>query len=184
MHHAVILSPPTLVSYLMTHGYSPFDVTRRNLTPLDIVTAHSILPGRDDVALLLEEAMRGNGWTGGRMEQKRRLHEQRMKKKGKQKEIREEACKVLGVNSDLWASDTESASDSDLDDNDLNEDVYVSILLYHALNSLSIIFRHPFQITPPCWFFHLLYFLKSLTPSSQTFQRHYKTPPLQIHYTC
>jgi hypothetical protein len=168
----------------MTHGYSPFDVTRRNLTPLDIVTAHSILPGRDDVALLLEEAMRGNGWTGGRMEQKRRLHEQRMKKKGKQKEIREEACKVLGVNSNLWASDTESASDSDLDDNDLDEDVYVSIFVYHALDSLSIIFRHPFQITLPCWFFHLLYFLKSLTPSSQTFRRHYKTPLLQTHYTC
>ncbi|KIK05502.1 hypothetical protein K443DRAFT_675060 [Laccaria amethystina LaAM-08-1] len=133
LHHAVILSPPTLVSYLMTHGYSPFDVTRRNLTPLDIVTAHSILPGRDDVALLLEEAMRGNGWTGGRMEQKRRLHEQRMKKKGKQKEIREEACKVLGVNSNLWASDTESASDSDLDDNDLDEDVYTPIPDYTSM---------------------------------------------------
>jgi hypothetical protein len=48
----------------MTHGCSPFDVTKRNLTPLDIVTAHSLLPGREIVALILEESMRGEGWSG------------------------------------------------------------------------------------------------------------------------
>lgn len=111
----------------MTHGCSPFDVTRRGLTPLDIVTAHSILPGRDDVALLLEEAMRGEGWTGGRMEQKRRISEQRMKRKRRQKEVREGIGKVLGVNPTWWNPDSDS-SDSESENEDDEDSVYVSIL--------------------------------------------------------
>src|SRR6266576_2549545 len=97
LHHAALLAPPTLVSFLMTHGCSTFSVTRRKLTPLDIVTAHSIIPGRDDVALLLEEAMRGEGWTGGRVEQKRRLEDARIKRRRRRKAIRENICQVLDV---------------------------------------------------------------------------------------
>ena len=73
LHYASLLSPPTLVSYLLTHGSAPLTVTRRQLTALDIVTAHSTVPGREDVALLLEEAMREAGWKGGRMEEQRRV---------------------------------------------------------------------------------------------------------------
>lgn len=94
LHHAALLSPPTLVSYLMTHGCSPFAVTRRSLTPLDIVTAHSTLPGRDDIALLLEEAMRSEGWTGGRMEQKRRRLERHLKNKERKEVMREDIGKA------------------------------------------------------------------------------------------
>lgn len=114
----------------MTHGCSPFAVTRRNLTPLDVVTAHSILPGRDDVALLLEEAMRGEGWTGGRMEQKRRLAEQRTKRKGRQKEARDDIGKTLGVSSAWWGPESDpQSSDSESDDEDDADDerIYVSI---------------------------------------------------------
>ncbi|KAF9044627.1 hypothetical protein BDZ89DRAFT_1059099 [Hymenopellis radicata] len=122
LHHAVLLSPPTLVSYLMTHGCSPFDVTRRNLTPLDIVTAHSLIPGRDDVALLLEEAMRGEGWTGGRMEERRRLFDERVKRRGKQKGVQEDIGKVLGVHPKWWGPDSDdSSSDSDSDDEDMDD---------------------------------------------------------------
>jgi hypothetical protein len=103
------------------------------LTALDIVTAHSTLPGKDDVALLLEEAMRGQGWTGGRLEQKRRLFDQRLKRKGKRKAIREDIGKVLGISSDWWGNDPDSEeSDSDddedngEDDTDLDERLYVS----------------------------------------------------------
>ena len=102
------------------------------LTALDIVTAHSTLPGKDDVALLLEEAMRGQGWTGGRLEQKRRLFDQRLKWKGKQKATREDIGKVLGISSDWWGNDPDSEeSDSEDDedngevDTDLNEHLYV-----------------------------------------------------------
>jgi len=112
----------------MTHGCSPFDLTGRKLTPLDIVTAHSILPGKEDVALLLEEAMRGQGWTGGHMEERRRSFEQKQKKKGKRKELREDVGKVLGVSPDWWGmpsefGDSDSGSD---EDEDVNDDVYVS----------------------------------------------------------
>ncbi|KAJ2927192.1 hypothetical protein H1R20_g9913, partial [Candolleomyces eurysporus] len=125
LHHAALFAPPTLVSYLMTHGCSPFEVTQRNLTPLDIITAHSILPGRDDVALLLEEAMRGEGWTGGRVEQKRRSHDRLAKRKGKQRAIREDVSKVLGLNP-RWCEGDDSDSDSDSDcDDDSGEDVFI-----------------------------------------------------------
>ncbi|KAJ2920383.1 hypothetical protein MD484_g178, partial [Candolleomyces efflorescens] len=125
LHHAALFAPPTLVSYLMTHGCSPFEVTQRNLTPLDIITAHSILPGRDDVALLLEEAMRGEGWTGGRVEQKRRLHDRLTKRKGKQRAIRDDVSKVLGLNP-KWCDGDDSGSDSDSDcDDDIGETVFI-----------------------------------------------------------
>ena len=112
----------------MTHGCSPFALTGRKLTPLDIVTAHSVLPGKEDVALLLEESMRTQGWMGGRMEERRRLLEKRTKRKGKRKEIREDIGKVLGVDPDWWRKSSElSDSDSDSDeDEEENEGVYVS----------------------------------------------------------
>ncbi|KAK0245580.1 DIL domain-containing protein [Armillaria nabsnona] len=148
LHHAVLLSPPTLVSHLMTHGCSPFDVTRRNLTPLDIITAHSIMPGREDVALLLEEAMRGEGWTGGRMEKNRHLFDERAKCKGKQKHVQEDVGRVLGVHSKWWARDSDdSSSDSDDDgDEDIDDETlftppvdYSSMLVFSPL-ALPLIF--------------------------------------------
>ena len=144
LHYAGLFSPPTLVSYLMTHGCSPFALTARKLTALDIVTAHSILPGKDDVALLLEEAMRGQGWTGGRMEQKRRLFDQRMKRKCRRKTIREDIGKTLGISLDWWGKDSESSeSDSDgddendEDDTDIDECVYVSGIFLHTYLCLT-----------------------------------------------
>ncbi|KAF8905495.1 DIL domain-containing protein [Gymnopilus junonius] len=148
LHYAAILSPPTLVSYLMTHGCSPFALTERKLMPLDIVTAHSILPGKEDVALLLEEAMRSQGWTGGRMEERRRLLEKRIKKKGKKKAIREDVGKVLDVSPDWWGTDSElSDDDSDSeDDEEVGEDVYTprpdySSMLVFSPPSLAQIFE-------------------------------------------
>jgi hypothetical protein len=112
----------------MTHGCSPFAVARRNLTPLDVVTAHSVLPGRKDVALLLEEAMRGQGWTGGRMERKRRLSEQRTERKGKQKEVRDGIGKALGVSPTWWGLETDFlSSDSESDGDEEDERIYVNI---------------------------------------------------------
>ncbi|KAK0198200.1 DIL domain-containing protein, partial [Armillaria mellea] len=144
----VLLSPPTLVSHLMTHGCSPFDVTRRNLTPLDIITAHSIIPGRDDVALLLEEAMRGEGWTGGKMEENRHLFDERVKRKGKQKHVQEDVGRILGLHSKWWARDSDdSSSDSDDDgDKDIDNETlftppvdYSSMLVFSPL-ALPLIF--------------------------------------------
>jgi hypothetical protein len=120
----------------MTHGCSPFTVTRRNLTPLDVVTAHSILPGRDDVALLLEESMRGEGWTGGRMEQKRRSFEQRVKRKERKKEVQDEINKVLSVNPAWWGLDSDSDS-SDSGSEDEDDRIYVSAPILSSRSSLT-----------------------------------------------
>ncbi|TFK77177.1 hypothetical protein BDN72DRAFT_830341 [Pluteus cervinus] len=124
LHHAALLSPPTLVSYLMTHKCSPFAVTRRNLTPLDIVTAHSMLPGRDAVALILETAMHGEGWDGGRMADNRKLMGVRLSRKRRQLELRHSIGKALNIPPRWWGNDADS-SQSDLSDNeDEGEPIY------------------------------------------------------------
>lgn len=131
LHHAALVAPPTLISHLLTHGSSPFAVTRRQLTALDIVTARSTLPGREDVALLLEEAMREKGWTGGRMEDRRRVFEKRVNRVRKRKELQENIGKVLGISPRWWGDlDAELLYDvaDDEDDEDMGElDVFVSI---------------------------------------------------------
>ncbi|KAI0053337.1 hypothetical protein FA95DRAFT_1579463 [Auriscalpium vulgare] len=123
LHHAALFAPPTLVSHLMTHGCSPFAVTERQLTPLDIVTAHSTIPGRQDVALLLGEAMRSEGWTGSRMEDRRKLMEKRMIRQGKRQSIRDEVGQALGISPKWWGdNDWETGSSGSSDDEDDIED--------------------------------------------------------------
>ncbi|KAI0830583.1 DIL domain-containing protein [Trametes gibbosa] len=113
LHYAALLSPPTLVSYLVTHGSSPLALTRRRLTPLDIVTAHSTVPGREDVAFLLEEAMREAGWKGGRMEEQRRSLEKRMRRLGRRRHFQEEIEKSLGIPQKWWGEEDVYTVESD-----------------------------------------------------------------------
>ncbi len=129
LHYASLLSPPTLVSYLLTHGSSPLALTKRNLTALDIVTAHSTVPGREDVALLLEEAMREAGWKGGRMEEQRRIFEKRMRRIGKRRRVQENIEKALGVPPRWWGDEDIGFSldmEDDSDDETLNDSTLVS----------------------------------------------------------
>lgn len=123
LHHAALLSPPTLISFLMTHGCSPFATTRRKLTPLDIVTAHTVLPGREDVAFLLEAAMKGEGWEGGRMEARRRSLDAHMKRQQAQTDIRTDIGKLLELNPKWWGPQADlDYSSSESDDEDDEED--------------------------------------------------------------
>ncbi|KAL0578711.1 hypothetical protein V5O48_003267 [Marasmius crinis-equi] len=173
LHHAALLSPPTLISHLMTHGCSPFATTRRGLTPLDIVTAQSIMPGRADVALLLEEAMRGEGWTGGRMEAKRRAFEESMKRKSLRDSIREDVGKKLGIENSWWKThdeEYESGEDENYDDEEDEDDDevytppadYTSMLVFspsalpHIYESLITNYPPSFRDTQPA---NLLYML-------------------------
>ena len=112
----------------MTHGCSPFSVTRRNLTALDIVTAHSTLPGREDVALLIEQAMRGEGWTGGRVEARRRRQEERVKRRRRKRDTRENVGQVLGVNPGWWGDydDSDSSSNESLSEELDCDSIFVS----------------------------------------------------------
>lgn len=140
LHHAALLAPPTLVSHLMTHGCSPFSVTQRQLTPLDIVTAHTPLPGREDIAILLEEAMRSEGWTGGRMEQRRRALDERIKRRERRKGIHQNISKIIEVPPQWWGDDeTEMSfdeSDSEEDD-DSNDEIYTPSLDFTSMLAWS-----------------------------------------------
>jgi hypothetical protein len=136
------LAPPTLVSHLLTHGCSPFAVTRRNSTALDIVTAHSVLPDRDDVRLLLEEAMREEGWTGTRMDERRRAAERKAQRLAKRQALQQNIGKVLDIGPSWWGElDLDSLSDSSDDEEDTaseDSEIFVSFQLVLVLS-----FPHP-----------------------------------------
>ncbi|KAG6828707.1 hypothetical protein H0H92_007015 [Tricholoma furcatifolium] len=167
LHHAALLSPPTLVSHLMTHGCSPFAITRRGLTPLDVVTAHSILPGRNDVALLLEESMRGQGWTGGKMDEKRRLSEQRERRKSRRKDVRKNITHILSLHSSWWDetdSDSESEDETDGEDDHIYTPLpdYSSMLVFsppalpHIFDSLITNYKPSLRDATPANTLYLL----------------------------
>jgi len=133
------MAPPTLVSFLLTHGCSPFSKTQRGLTPLDVVTAHSTMPGRQDVALLLGEAMRGEGWTGGRMEEQRRQLERRTVWKRRRDRVREDVAKVLPIAPQWWGDDEWQSivSECDEDDSEGEEALLVSDAPYNPVGLLA-----------------------------------------------
>jgi hypothetical protein len=85
------------------------------------------MPGRQDVALLLGEAMRGEGWTGGRMEEQRRRSERRIARKHRRERIREDVVKVLPVAPQWWGDDEwhSVASESDEDESEGEEALLV-----------------------------------------------------------
>ncbi|KAH8120285.1 DIL domain-containing protein [Phellopilus nigrolimitatus] len=138
LHHAALLAPPTLISHLLTHGCSPLSVTLKNMTALDIVTAYSVIPGREDVALFLEEAMRGDGWQSSRMAIQRRCFSQKLKQNGKRQTEREAIKKILDLNSQWWRSNELfpsacETSDDEADDEDENEKIYTPPLDYSSM---------------------------------------------------
>lgn len=85
------------------------------------------MPGRQDVALLLGEAMRGEGWTGGRMEEQRRQSERRIARKRRREGIREDVGKVLSVAPQWWGDDDWQSitSESDEDESEGEEALLV-----------------------------------------------------------
>ena len=54
------------------------------MTALDLVTAYGVIPGREYVALFLEEAMKGEGWEGSTLSVKRR-HREAQEKQGERR---------------------------------------------------------------------------------------------------
>ncbi|KAG6841911.1 hypothetical protein C0991_005091 [Blastosporella zonata] len=164
---------------LAIHGFgaeSDRDVEREECVRLLIVQgadlgadkAHSILPGRDDVALLLEESMRGEGWIGGRMEEKRRISEQREKRKARRKNIQNNISQILSVDRSWWGeTDSDSESDDEADDED-DERIYTplpdysSMLVFsppslpHIFDSLIINFKPSLRDATPANTLYLL----------------------------
>lgn len=84
------------------------------------------MPGRQDVALLLGEAMRGEGWTGGRMEEQRRQEERRIARKHKQERVREDVGRMLSIPPQWWGEDEWQAIAEDEDESEGEETLLVS----------------------------------------------------------
>lgn len=126
LHYAAVLSPPTLVSHFLKSGCSPFVRTRRNRSSLDLVTGHSLIPGRETVALLLEEAMRTEGWTGGRMEERRKTLDERAVRLRKRNAVRESVNQTLSLDPTWWGEGESGIDSDDVDEGETDEAVYVS----------------------------------------------------------
>ena len=126
LHYATVLSPPTLVSHFLKSGCSPFVRTRRNLTALDLVTGHSLIPGRETAALLLEEAMRTEGWTGGKVEERRKILEERVSRMKKRNAVREGINQTLFLDPAWWRESESDVESDDVDESGTDEAVYVS----------------------------------------------------------
>ena len=65
------------------------------MTALDLVTAYGVIPGREDVALFLEEAMKGEGWEGSKLSVKRRQRETQVKQGEKRRSELHAIDKIL-----------------------------------------------------------------------------------------
>jgi len=136
-------------------------LTRRGLTPLDILTAHSPIPGREAVALLLEEAMREQGWTGGRMEQRRRETEERTRRQDKRKLVQQQIGRVLGLDDHWWGEDREDddMSDTESEGEDIDYENFdpMSMPYVRVLISLCVLWSE-FQQSPSTSFTTMLVF--------------------------
>jgi hypothetical protein len=123
LHHAVIASPPTLISHLLTHGGSPLAKSNRGLTPLDVINAYEPMPGREHIVVLLEVAMRELGWRGTELDRKRdaqrQARERRAAKAKRRKAEWKRIGRVLEIGEEWWnrpgyhSDEQESESDSD-----------------------------------------------------------------------
>ena len=80
------------------------------MTALDIVTAYSVIPGREDVALFLEEAMRGEGWEDSRMSLKRQNVNERLTENSRRQSERSTIQRVLDLDQQWWGQDKDGIS--------------------------------------------------------------------------
>lgn len=130
---------------MLSHGASPLALSRRKLTPLDVITAYEDVPGREGAITLLREAMRSTltheqkqrmaklGWRGDerRILQKHKQEKAEMKRHriNRMKEevtsiLEEELGTAQGIVDVSWGmgnneeSEDEIFEPSDLDDED------------------------------------------------------------------
>ena len=89
----------------------------------DIVTAYSVIPGREDVALFLEEAMRGEGWEDSRMSLKRQNVNERLKESSRRQSERSTIQRVLDLDQQWWGQDKDgiSSEEPSKDERDIDD---------------------------------------------------------------
>lgn len=76
--------------------------------------------------------MLSQGWSGGKTEERRKEVEELTKKNTERKRTRDNVGKMLGINPRWWGSDDleNLSDDSDCDEEDINESVYVRLTTF------------------------------------------------------
>jgi hypothetical protein len=131
------------VAYLVTHGASPLATSHKSLTPLDVITSYQPIPNRQDVALVLQDAMQESGWDGSPLEirRQRRNRQREAKQAQTNKRIGEwdRIGRVLGMRHGWWGSVEDEfnfeeeddgpflENDEDAEDDAPPDNVYVSL---------------------------------------------------------
>ncbi|KAG8833767.1 hypothetical protein FRC17_010140 [Serendipita sp. 399] len=139
LHHAALFAPTSLISHLISRNASTLALSRRKLTPLDVITAYENVPGREDAIIMLREAMRNaltyeekekllqQGWRGDeRREIERRRQERKEKRQHRRKRLNEDVTAVLeeelGQSSWCWGDSDSSTDDDIFEPNDLDDE--------------------------------------------------------------
>lgn len=88
---------------------------------MDVISAYDDIPGREDVAIMLNATMRAHGWKGNeKKEEERRKTDLRNMRMQRQSKIRDKVTKVLALDGPWWGDG--NLSDSSLEASDLEED--------------------------------------------------------------
>lgn len=76
------------------------------MTPLDIITGFDVIPGREDVALVLQELMKASGWTGSARNQIREMRQReeavRVARRTQRRNEWAEVGRILGLSDQWW----------------------------------------------------------------------------------
>ena len=143
------------------------------------------MPGRETVALLLEEAMRCEGWAGGRTEERRRALDERAVRLKRRNVVREGINQALDLDPTWWGEGESDIETDDIDEGEIDEAVYVG---FHNVE------RRCFQLNPDrrhlrrtlgrCWHFLLRGYRKYSTLSLRTSRSLFATRSLQTRFIC
>ena len=128
---------------MLSHGASPLVLSRRKLTPLDVIAAYEDVPGRQGAITLLREAMRSTmtyeekqrmmqlGWRGDerREVQKRKLEKAELRRHRKnrlKKEVisilEEDLGTVQGTADVSWGNGNNDSEDDIFEPSDLEDE--------------------------------------------------------------
>lgn len=93
------------------------------MTALDIVTAYSVIPGREDVALFLGEAMRGEGWQDNKLSLKRHTLNEKLKHSERRQADRLAIQRILDLDGQWWGQNDDDSSEEPSEEEKDIEDV-------------------------------------------------------------
>lgn len=80
--------------------------------------------------------MRTEGWTGGRMEERRKEIEERTARSKKRNAVKEDINQTLGFNPAWWGECESDVDSDDADEGEIDEAVYVSSELVRKSSSV------------------------------------------------